>query len=263
MARRPPIFNIPPVVSFLLFIMTGLHLLRHFASDQTNFAILLNLAFIPARYVLPAGPEGIVIGGDLARLWTPLTYAFLHGDATHLMVNVLWMAVFGSAVAVRFGAGRFLLFCALTAMAAAGAHYVGHTREIVAMVGASGAISGLTAAAALFMFEPGGALSAGRYPGSMAHLVPIAGAYTSLRNPRVLVFIGVWFVLNLLFGIGAFPVANDGAQVAWEAHIGGFVAGLLLFSFFDPVPPAVYDPNNFNDSDQKIGSRQEDESSTP
>ena len=59
----------------------------------------------------------------------------------------------------------------------------------------------------------------------------------ALRNPRVLAFVGVWFGLNLLFGIGSFAIVGVDQSIAWEAHFGGFFAGLLLFSLFDPVAP--------------------------
>jgi membrane associated rhomboid family serine protease len=55
-----------------------------------------------------------------------------------------------------------------------------------------------------------------------------------LRNPQVLIFLAVWFLINLGFGIGSVPELVGEATIAWEAHIGGFLAGLLLFSFFDP-----------------------------
>jgi membrane associated rhomboid family serine protease len=58
----------------------------------------------------------------------------------------------------------------------------------------------------------------------------------ALRDPRVLAFLGVWFALNLLFGASSFSMVDDQQSIAWEAHIGGFLAGLLLFPLFDPVP---------------------------
>jgi membrane associated rhomboid family serine protease len=57
-----------------------------------------------------------------------------------------------------------------------------------------------------------------------------------LRDERVLGFLAIWFGVNIIFGIGAISVGTEGASVAWQAHIGGFFAGLLLFSLFDPVP---------------------------
>jgi len=57
----------------------------------------------------------------------------------------------------------------------------------------------------------------------------------------VLGFLGIWFGVNIIFGVGSIAIGGDGASVAWQAHIGGFFAGLLLFSLFDPVPRAVPD----------------------
>jgi membrane associated rhomboid family serine protease len=55
----------------------------------------------------------------------------------------------------------------------------------------------------------------------------------------VLGFLGIWFAVNIIFGVGSIAIGADGASVAWQAHIGGFLAGLLLFSLFDPVPRAA------------------------
>jgi membrane associated rhomboid family serine protease len=63
--------------------------------------------------------------------------------------------------------------------------------------------------------------------------IPLSGV---LRDPRVLLFLVVWFGINILFGLGSFPVAGIEQPVAWQAHIGGFLAGLLLFSWFDRTP---------------------------
>jgi membrane associated rhomboid family serine protease len=105
------------------------------------------------------------------------------------------------------------------------------------MVGASAAISGAMAAAELFVFQPGGALGVWRHPELASH-VPAMSLATSFRDPRVLAFLAVWFGVNLLFG--AFSLGMPGVEqsIAWQAHIGGFLAGLLAFSAFDPVPPA-------------------------
>ncbi len=71
--------------------------------------------------------------------------------------------------------------------------------------------------------------------GDYAYRLPAAPLREVFRNSRVLVFLGVWFGINLIFGLtGGAGLAEGG--VAWDAHIGGFVAGLLLFRWFDPVP---------------------------
>ena len=67
-----------------------------------------------------------------------------------------------------------------------------------------------------------------------AYRVPALPLTAVLRDPRVLIFLVVWFGLNLLFGLGSLPHRRQRTAVAWQAHIGGFLAGLLLFSLFDP-----------------------------
>ena len=67
--------------------------------------------------------------------------------------------------------------------------------------------------------------------------VPAAPLLVALRNPRVLIFLGVWFGLNLLFGLGSLTLTGEDEVVAWQAHVGGFLAGLLLLSAFDPIAP--------------------------
>jgi len=69
--------------------------------------------------------------------------------------------------------------------------------------------------------------------------VPALSLTRALRNTRVLGFLAVWFGVNLVFGIGSIAIGAEGASVAWQAHIGGFLAGLLLFSLFDPVSRAA------------------------
>ena len=105
------------------------------------------------------------------------------------------------------------------------------------MVGASAAISGMMGAATRFAFQPGGSLDMWRRDRIPTHRIPAAPLLVALRNPRVIAFLAVWFALNLLFGLGSLPIVGADQNVAWEAHVGGFLAGLLLFSVFDPVAP--------------------------
>jgi membrane associated rhomboid family serine protease len=79
--------------------------------------------------------------------------------------------------------------------------------------------------------------------------VPALSLMRALRNPRVLGFLGVWFGVNIIFGMGSIAIGADGASVAWQAHIGGFLAGLMLFSLFDPVPRAAGDAADASSAD--------------
>ena len=232
--NRTPAINLPPAVLWLALAFIGVHGLRHFLSVDQDGWVLLAFAFIGERY----GPLGEVLpGGRAALVWTPLTYAFLHANLLHLLMNVVWMASFGAALERRFGAVRFLALSAISAIAGVAAHAVMHMDEPGLVIGASGAVSGMMAGAARFAFSPGGPLSGplagGR--GAAAYRMPAEPLLQTFANPRALTFIVVWFALNLLFGLtGGLGAAGEGG-IAWEAHIGGFLAGLLCFSLLDPI----------------------------
>jgi membrane associated rhomboid family serine protease len=231
-AAREPVFNIPRVVVALLAVMALVHALRMFVlTAAEDNELLLLFVFDPVRYAAGPLPEGGLPGGFGAQVWTFVTYAFLHASWTHLGVNAVWFLAFGSAVARRFGPARFVLFFCVTAAAGAIAHLFAYGGEDAPVIGASAAISGTMAAAVRFAFRRGGAprrFEAGRLPA-----LPLARA---LREPAVIAFLLVWFAINFVFGLWSTPLAGENEVVAWQAHIGGFLAGLLLFSWFDPPP---------------------------
>jgi membrane associated rhomboid family serine protease len=107
------------------------------------------------------------------------------------------------------------------------------------MIGASASVSGTMAAAIRFAFVQGSFLSFSRGDAEAAARVPALSLADALRNTRVLGFLGVWFGVNIIFGVGSIAIGAEGASVAWQAHIGGFLAGLMSFSLFDPVPRAA------------------------
>jgi membrane associated rhomboid family serine protease len=227
-----PIFNVPAVVvsiiAFLVLIEAGREWLL---TDEQKNALLLYFAFIPARYTEDYS------GGLGAQIWTFLTYAFLHADFIHVGVNSIWFLPFGSAMARRFGTWRFLGFCAVTAIAGAALHLATHFGEPLPMVGASATVSGVLAGSLRFVFQSGGPIDTFRSHDVAAYRVPAASLAGALRDPRIIIILVAWFGFNLLFGIGASSFPGIEQSIAWEAHIGGFVAGLILFAWFDPVPP--------------------------
>ena len=228
MNGRQPIFNIPGSVVWLLVIMAGLHLVRtQVLPTATAEELLLTLAFIPARYVVPAP---IIPGGEWADVTSFVTYMLVHGDATHLIVNSVWMLAFGSAVAKRIGDLRFILFSVLCGIVGALAHLALHFGELVPVVGASAAISGQMAAAIRFMF--GASRQIIPSTGNLA-FAPLASIWQTLTDLRFLAFLAIWIALNMLFGLGGVNVNGTGSSIAWEAHIGGFLCGLFVFGFFD------------------------------
>ena len=235
--KREPLFNIPRVVIAVLVLLALVHAVRTLLlSDDQNIEFLLSFAFIPARYDTSIVLGGALPGGFGAELWTFVSYSLIHADWTHFGVNAIWLLPFGSAVARRFGALRFLAFFAVTAAVGAGLHLATHAGEQFPMIGASAAVSGLMAAAMRFAFQRGGPLNMLRSDDEQAYRVPAIPLTRVLSDARVLIFLAVWFGINIIFGLGSLSITGSEQPVAWQAHIGGFLAGLLLFSWFDPAP---------------------------
>ena len=225
----------PAVVIAIIAMFCAVHAVRIWLlAPDTDLEFLLLFAFIPVRYDESLLIAGTLPGGWAANIWTFVTYAFVHADLMHLGFNSVWFLAFGSAVARRFGPGRFVAFFAVTSAAGAAAHLLTHPGELQPMIGASAAVSGAMAGAFRFMFQPGGPLRGFGYA-SNDNQVPAITLTEMVRDVRIVTVIAVWFGVNLLFGLGSVPITGAEQPVAWQAHVGGFLAGLLLFGAFDPV----------------------------
>jgi membrane associated rhomboid family serine protease len=255
--RREPMFNAPVVVLGLIAVLIGVYAAFHWASAPVQDRIIRNYAFIPGRLTIAIWPDRLVdllsranmdqaalqqlreirelqvLGGGV-KPWTVLTYAFLHGSWTHVLLNTIWLVAFGPPIARRFGAANFLLFMAVTAIASALAHWLISPMDFSPLIGASGSDSGLMGAATRFMFQPGAPLgafgSAGR---PEVESIPAASLSRVFLERRSLIFILIWFGTNFIFGAGGQMLGFSDMPVAWVAHVGGFVAGLVLFPLFD------------------------------
>ncbi len=232
---REPILTLPGALTAYVGLLAAIHGIRAILPLDLDYWTIELFGFIPKRYdqTLLSMPFP---GGDGAEVWTFVTYSLLHANLSHIGFNILWLLPFGSALARRFGAMRFFLFMAVTAVAGAAAHLVTHQHELAPMIGASASVSGAMAAAIRFAFVRGSFLSFSRGDADAAARVPAQPLFRALRDTRVIGFLAVWFGMNIIFGVGSIGVGSEGATVAWQAHIGGFLAGLLLFSLFDPIP---------------------------
>jgi membrane associated rhomboid family serine protease len=218
---REPVFNMPAIVVAAIALCVVVHLIRFYLlTPEQDFGLLLRAAFIPIRY---SGEFEI----DVYALTSPISYAFLHGSIAHLLINMIWLAAFGSPLANRLGTLRFTIFWLVSAVAAAALHYALHPLDAAPLVGASGAISGMMGAAARFGFQidhsAGPAAFAGR-------ILPVSQVF---RSRTVVTFLLVWFAINLASGLFSFVPGEEG-QIAWEAHIGGFLVGFLAIQYFEP-----------------------------
>jgi membrane associated rhomboid family serine protease len=235
---REPVFNVPAVVLWLVASLCIIHLMVGYVlPDEASETLLEWFAFVPLRYHSGVDPGGPLPGGLPADIWTFVTYALFHVNFTHLVFNLIWLVAFGTPVARRFGTWRFLAFFAFTAATGALAHLVSYFGENVPTIGASAAVLGMMAAAMRFVFQPGGPLGLLRLSEAETYRVPAKPLGAMVRDRRMLLFVLGWFGLNWLLGLPLFAMPGIGeVSVAWQAHIGGFVGGLLAFSAFDPVP---------------------------
>jgi len=226
---RQPAILLPGVMVALLGLMLAVHLARVFIlNEDGDLQLLYWLAFIPARGLPGAGFDG----GWIPLLWTPLTHAFLHAGWEHLLINCAWLAIFGTPVARRYGPHATVIL--FLASAAAGAAFFAATTlpGVQLLIGASGGVAGLTGAACRFIFQP---LIVGRDPETGEERVlgrRMATIGELMRNQRAAFFIVVWLVLNA--AVPFLPMLiGQSIGIAWQAHLGGFLAGLFLAPLFE------------------------------
>ncbi|NEU11383.1 rhomboid family intramembrane serine protease [Methylobacterium sp. BTF04] len=257
--NRVPIFNMPTVVTASIGTLLAIHALREFVLPDTwDITALIHLALIPGRWSVAIDPTradallaaAATITGDpdmvdarqafaryvvaepSAMPWTFASYALLHGSWMHVIFNTVWLAAFGSPVARRCGALRYGIIALVGAVAGGGLHVLIDPLSTAPLIGASAGVSALMAAAARFVFQPPPAFTGGQ----PWHLPPRQRLQTIpelMRNRTVVVFLAIWLVTNFLFGVIALPLGAEATSVAWDAHLGGFIAGFFLLPLID------------------------------
>ena len=216
-----PIFNIPNVVLMIGALLVSIHIIRDYVlSVEAGNWVIFYGSIWPIRFTLP------VTDPFWPLITSPITYSLLHGGWQHLILNGVWLLAFGSPLAVRMGWVRFIAFWIVTAIAGAAAHIFADPSSAVPMLGASGAISGMTAAAARFGFR---ATGTGRVRGFLGRPLTLIETFTHRTS---LTFIIVWFAINFISGAGFLMVGDGTSGIAWQAHIGGFLAGLVVLPLF-------------------------------
>jgi membrane associated rhomboid family serine protease len=200
----------PPLVTIALLVVNVLAFFLEFSRPPEALE-----AFIQAWGIVPREYSA---GQDLAPtiplpFWSTLiTSMFLHGGWMHLGGNMLYLWIFGDNIEKLVGHARFLLFYLLCGLAAGLAHILFSANSGVPTIGASGAISGILGGYLLL------------FPRNRVRVL-MRGGVTSV--PAIVV-LGFWIVIQLISGLGSITNAPDTGGVAYLAHIGGFVAGLLL-----------------------------------
>jgi membrane associated rhomboid family serine protease len=197
------------------------------AAVTTTLIVLNLLVFLYQVTMSPPALNRFVsqwgIVPDHLHVFSLLTSMFLHGGWMHVLGNMLFLWVFGRNVEDLIGGSRFLIFYLLCGFAAAVVHVITNPYSRMPTIGASGAIAGVMGAYLV------------KFPRArIITLVPIFVFITTMEIPAALLLL-YWFGIQFLSGIGSLAEADyTGGGIAWFAHIGGFIAGMLLIRAFPP-----------------------------
>lgn len=228
-----------PIINWLMIVLCGIAFYFQLQGQQHapegRDPVVETYGMIPARVLHPQrrvvvreellirgefGPQRIERERVLQPLtfspwWTLLTCVFLHGGWAHIIGNLWFLHIFGDNVEDCFGHLGFLIFYLACGVAASAVHLLTNTGSTIPTIGASGAIAGVMGAYLVL------------YPRSqVVTLLPIFIFLQIITVPAVL-FLGLWFAMQFFSGVSSLGATLSGG-VAWWAHIGGFLAGMLL-----------------------------------
>ena len=198
--------------------------------DMTEQFIYL-FGLVPARFTHADWAAGVGFPHTYLPFFTTM---FLHGGWLHIIGNMWVLWIFGDNVEDRMGPFRFLLFYLLCGLAAGVVHVLTNPSSTVPAVGASGAIAGVMAA--YFALFPRARIIA---------MFPIL-FYPVFFQVPAFIYLGFWFLTQFFSGTLAIASHREVSGIAWWAHVGGFGAGILLFSLFlRPREPRPVSPSTF------------------
>lgn len=197
--NKGPLLALPPITKYMLLAFLIIHIITDvILTDPQQFWVFMHFGFIPGYYT-------DALTWNWGALTGPFTFTFLHGSWMHVILNGFMMMAFGTGVERSIGSKRMFIFFMLCNIAAALAQFAFSPHSLAPVIGASGGISGLFAAVLLMMHQSGQSNTNGRY--------------------GLLPFIALWIVISIAFGLIGGP---DNSNIAWAAHIGGFLAGFVI-----------------------------------
>lgn len=227
--RREPIFLLPGDVTAIIGLLLAIHLASTLALNPTGqMQLVFWFAFQPLRIVAALDDAALAV----PLIWTPFSHALLHANWEHVLVNVAWLAIFATPVSRRYGAGPMLAIFFISAAAGAALFAATTLYSGAYLIGASGGVAGLTGAAVRFIFQP---VLVTTHPETGERIVlgrRLASFTDLLHDKRAGLFTLIWVVLNA--AVPLLPlVTGMQMQVAWQAHLGGFFAGILMVGLFE------------------------------
>jgi membrane associated rhomboid family serine protease len=209
----------PPIVTWLLILVNSVVFLFELTMSEPlleRFFYLFGL--VPARYSQPSW--ALAVGLPINDYWPFLTSMFLHGGWLHIIGNMWTLWIFGDNVEDRMGPVRFLVFYLLSGLAAGLTHWFTNLNSAIPTVGASGAVAGVLGAY-FFLFPQARVIV----------LIPVFFLPFFFELPAML-YLGFWALSQIFSGTLSLAASGDVGGVAWWAHVGGFIAGIILHLFF-------------------------------
>lgn len=199
-------------VPFVTYILIVLNVLFFIVMLSGGDDFIMKWAFVPSRFLANPGAEFLTL----------ITSMFMHGGWLHLGGNMLYLWIFGDNIEDRFGHVKFLIFYVLCGLAATAAQLVFSLNSNIPNLGASGAIAGVLGAYIILFPKARVSVLQGQ------RVIPVSA----------LIVIGLWFILQLFSSIGSIASTVDTGGVAYMAHVGGFIAGVVLTFLFRGNPRA-------------------------
>jgi membrane associated rhomboid family serine protease len=207
-----------PIVNSLIIAVNVLFFSVELSQGQRLNEFIYIYGLVPARYAIPQISAYFTSGQQVISF---LTFMFLHGGFLHLIGNMWFLYIFGDNVEDRLGHLRYLVFYLVCGLASGVSHLVINWHSKVPTIGASGAIAGVMGA--YFILYP---------RAKVLTLVPIFFFFQFFELPAF-VFLGIWFLFQFLSAAGTSAQAGG---IAWWAHIGGFVFGVIFLKLFEMLP---------------------------
>jgi membrane associated rhomboid family serine protease len=210
-----------PVVVVLIGLNVLAFLYQISLPPRAEFSFVASYALVPLRYADPRWARSV--GLDPSDYLPLLSSTFLHGGWLHLIGNMWTLWLFGGAVETRLGRLRFALLYLLCGILASAAHLLANQESRVPVLGASGAIAAVLGAHVTL------------FPHSrVLLLVPILIIIPLFLPLPTILYVGLWFALQVVEGAGDLLQPQMGGGIAWWAHIGGFLAGIVLIRLISP-----------------------------
>lgn len=197
--------SFPFVNYFLIIVNIGVFLLQLSAPSFEEFVV--RYAFIPSEFSLFSPNSYMMV----------LTSIFLHGSIIHIASNLWFLHIFGDNIEDSFGHFKYGLFYLAAGIVATLSQYMTDSASLIPLIGASGAISGVTGAYFIWFRD------------ARIRSILTLGYFVRIIDIPAVIFLGLWFVIQLFSGFSTFALTStEGGGTAWFAHIGGFVFGLFI-----------------------------------